>query len=147
MGITLKTPQRAIERMVEAKAQAVNGAIIDALRMLGTECVNVIRNQGNYKDQTGNLRSSTGFMIVANGQEVSRSNFEVVEKGYEGSERGKKIVAEVAKQFPTDIVLVVVAGMKYGIYVERKGYDVLTSGQLFAKKGVKQYIEEMGLSL
>lgn len=147
MGIKLKTPQSAINKMLERKAQAVNDAIVEALKMLGTECVKVIRNNGNYTDQTGNLRSSTGFMVVSNGQEVYKSSFEVVEEGYEGSKRGKEIVAEVAKQYPTDNVLVVVAGMKYGIYVERKGYDVLTSGQLFAKKGVKQYVEEMGLTL
>ena len=71
MGIKLKTPQQAIERMVEDKAEFIKRAIINALSMVGEECIRIARTQGNYTDQTGNLRSSIGYMIVQDGREVT----------------------------------------------------------------------------
>ena len=148
MGIVLKTPQQAIERMVKEKAKLINNTIIEALMQIGEECVGIMRERGDYKDQTGNLRSSVGFMIVQNGRKVAMSSFEQVKDGEEGTKVGKKAVRKVAKEFPTDNVLIVVAGMKYGIYVERLyGKDVLTSGRLHAKTEAKRILEDMGLSL
>lgn len=145
MGITLKTPQSAIERAVENKAKAIKRAIFEALSMVGEECIIAMRNLGNYKDQTGNLRSSTGYMIVQDGKVMTRGGFEQVKGGVEGSKTGKQAVAEVAKQFPTHSVLIVVAGMKYGVYVERRGYDVITSGKLRAKVEAPKILREMEL--
>lgn len=147
MGIKLKTPQQAIERMVEAKAKLIKHVIFEALSMVGEECIIAMRNQGNYKDQTGNLRSSTGYMIVQDGKVMTQGGFEQVKGGDEGVKTGKKAVAEVAKQFPEHSVLIVVAGMKYGVYVERRGYDVITSGKLRAKEEAPRLLKEMGLIL
>ena len=147
MGIKLKTSQQAIERMVDRKVNAVKFAVFEILSKLGVECVNIIREQGNYKDQSGNLRSSTGYMIIQDGKVMTQGGFEQVRGGDEGVKTGKKAVAEVAKEFPNDIVLIVVAGMKYGVYVERRGYDVITSGQLHAKTEAPKRLREMGLIL
>lgn len=145
MGIKLKTPQQAIERMVEDKAKFIKRAIINALSMVGEECIRIARTQGNYTDQTGNLRSSIGYMIVQDGREVSQMGFEQVKGGSEGVKVGKQAVKEVAKEFPEHSVLIVVAGMKYSVYVERRGYDVLTSGRLHAKTEAKRILEDIGL--
>lgn len=147
MGIKLKTPQQAIERMVEDRLKTIKRLIFEALSMVGEECIIAMRSQGNYKDQTGNLRSSTGYMIVQDGKVMTRGGFDQVQGGDEGVKAGKKAVAEVAKQFPEHSVLIVVAGMKYGIYVERRGYDVITSGQLHAKKEALRFLREAGLIL
>ena len=127
MGIKLKTPQQAIERMVEGKAQLIKRSIFETLSMVGEECIIAMRKNKphNYTDQSGNLRSSTGYMIVQDGKVMTRGGFEQVKGGDEGVKTGKKAVAEVAKQFPEHSVLIVVAGMKYGVYVERRGYDVI----------------------
>lgn len=147
MGIVLKTPQSAIEKMVEEKAKLIKRDIFEALSMVGEECIIAMRNLGNYDDQTGNLRSSTGFMIVQDGKVMTQGGFEQVKDGDEGVKTGKKAVAEVAKQFPEHSVLIVVAGMKYGVYVERRGYDVITSGKLRAKEEAPRLLKEMGLIL
>ena len=39
---------------------------------------------------------------------------------------------------PTLATLIVVAGMNYAAYVQRKGYDVLTSSELLAEQLVRQ---------
>ncbi len=148
MGIVLKTPQQAIERMVEEKAKVIKRTIIEALSMIGEECIKIARTQGNYTDQTGNLRSSIGFMIVQDGREVSQQGFEQVKGGSEGVKVGKRVVKEVAKEFPQHSVLIVVAGMNYGIYVERiHNKDVLTSAKLYAKTEAKKIMQDIGLTL
>lgn len=147
MGIKLKTPQSAIEKMVEAKAEAIKQAAFVALSMIGEQCIEIARNQNTYTDQSGNLRSSIGFMIVQDGKVMTQGGFEQVKNGEQGVKIGKKVVAEVAKQFPTHSVLIVVAGMNYGIYVERRGYDVLSNAKLFAKKEALKTMKEQGLIL
>lgn len=148
MGIVLKTPQQAIERMVEEKAKVIKRRIIEALSMIGEECISIARTQGNYTDQTGNLRSSIGFMIVQDGREVSQQGFEQKKGGSEGVKVGKRVVSEVAKEFPQHSVLIVVAGMNYGIYVERiHNKDVLTSAKLYAKTEAKKIMQDIGLTL
>lgn len=148
MGIVLKTPQQAIERMVEEKAKVIKRTIIEALSMIGEECIRIARTQGNYTDQTGNLRSSIGFMIVQDGREVSQQGFEQVKGGSEGVKVGKRVVKEVAKEFPQHSVLIVVAGMNYGIYVERiHNKDVLNSAKLYAKTEAKKIMQDIGLTL
>ena len=151
MGIKLKTPQQAIERMVERRVKDIKSTVIEALSMLGEECVTIMRNDkpNDYTDRSHNLRSSTGFMIVQDGKVRTRGGLEEIDgKGKEGVKAGEKAVKEVAKEFPNDIVLIVVAGMKYGVYVERLyGKDVITSAKLFAKKEALRFLREAGLIL
>ena len=48
------------------------------------------------------------------------------EKGSEGVEKGKRMAEEAAAQYPNDIVAVIVAAADYALYVESKGYDVIS---------------------
>ena len=48
---------------------------------VGVECENVARIQGNYSDQTGNLRSSVGFIVADDGEIVQISGFDKVKDG------------------------------------------------------------------
>ena len=83
-----------------------------------------------YKDQTHRLRSSLGYVIYKDGQQVA-SNFQSTggEKGDEGVQIGIRKAAEAAAGIP-GIVAVVVAGADYASYVEAKGFDVLTGSAL-----------------
>lgn len=83
-----------------------------------------------YKDQTHRLRSSLGYVIYKDGQQVA-SNFQSTggEKGDEGVQIGQQRAAEAAAAIP-GIVAVVVAGADYASYVEAKGFDVLTGSAL-----------------
>lgn len=147
MGIKLKTPQSVIDQAIENKVKAIKRSMLEGLEMIGLECVNLARHNGSYKDQSGNLRSSVGYLIVQDGKVMNEGGFEQVKGGKEGVETGKRAVREVAKEFPTHSVLIVVAGMNYGIYVERKGYDVLTQAKLYAKSEAKRLLKEAGLDV
>ena len=53
--------------------------------------------------------------------------------GSKGIVEGKRIAEEAAKIHPESLIGVIVAGMEYALYVEAKGYDVLTGSCLQAQ--------------
>ena len=121
-----------VNARVQAEIIAFEKRIVRALGYLGEQYVNASKNktkaQGGYKDQTGNLRASIGWMILKDGKEVSLS---VDERGEDTS----RLINDVKSQAPNGFVLVVFAGMEYAFYLEagvgkdRRVYDVI-SGSL-----------------
>lgn len=133
--------------------------IVQSLAYVGNEAVKHAREQAaqtgdkykkpekpQYTVRTGNLVSSVGYVLTADGQKVIGSNFDVVRgawgDGSEGSAKGKVYADTLASEDTHEMSLVVVAGMPYGKYVQAKGYDVLNSAELLAKKLAKQKIQE-----
>lgn len=143
MGIKLITPKSKINAMIQQQFQDVERQIINILLYAGESAVIQARTSGNYTDRTGNLRSSIGYVIVKRGEIVEKSAFNVVKGGQEGSREGLNLAIDLAKEFPTDYVLIVVAGMNYATYVERKGFDVLSSAQTKAESIAKQLISRL----
>lgn len=94
---------------------------------VGEECIKEARDNGSYQDQSGNLRNSVGYCVLLNGEV----------KGQKVSHLNKKTIDEVSQKYPKDLVLIVVAGMNYAVYVEVKGYNVLSSAELKAEKILK----------
>ncbi len=104
--------------------KATKKQMVDALHYIGNEFIEKARNNGNYTDRTGNLRSSIGYAIFKNGIEVG-SKFEIAneDENSEGVNAGKSAAKSISK---TGFALVVVAGMEYAIAVESRGKNVLT---------------------
>lgn len=119
----------AINELNKVKQQAP-AMIIQALETACLEVLQKARTLDTYKDQTHRLRSSLGYIIYKDGQQVA-SNFQSTggEKGDEGVQIGIRKAAEAAAGIP-GIVAVVVAGADYASYVEAKGFDVLTGSAL-----------------
>lgn len=125
-----------IDAFLEAQAIKARNKMVKALAYIGEKCVNAQRNTHSYTDRTGNLRSSVGYIVVANGKIALTSAFETVNgkvgKGDEGSRKGREMAQRLAKQYPNDFILIVVAGMEYAYYVAGRGYDVLDTAELEA---------------
>ena len=119
----------AINELNKVKQQAP-AMIIQAIETACIEVLQKARMLDTYKDQTHRLRSSLGYVIYKDGQQVA-SNFQSTggEKGDEGVQIGIRKAAEAAAGIP-GIVAVVVAGADYASYVEAKGFDVLTGSAL-----------------
>ena len=115
----------------QLEAQLVNWAaqnerkFIIALSYIGEEFVNKARSINTYLDDTGNLRSSIGYVIAKNGRVIKR-NYKQVGDGNKGVTMGLNLADKAAAEHSDGIVLIVTAGMEYGLYVEAMGYDVLT---------------------
>lgn len=69
---------------------------------------------------TGNLRNSIGFLIIKNKQ-ITGAKF----GSGEGAAKGEQEAKELAKEVENG--LVGVAGMDYALFVESKGYDVISN--------------------
>ena len=119
----------AINELNKVKQQAP-AMIIQALETACLEVLQKTRTLDTYKDQTHRLRSSLGYVIYKDGQQVA-SNFQSTggEKGDEGVQIGQQRAAEAVAGIP-GIVAVVVAGADYASYVEAKGFDVLTGSAM-----------------
>lgn len=150
MGITVTSD---IKERLEAFRNVVIEKQIKRMQKLGEMCVTHARNvpaSVGFHDQTGNLRSSIGYIVFVDGVAVYESTFEQVQPqaaykdgvSYNGSKVGKDYCLEIGKN-TTGVCLVVVAGMSYATYVESRGRDVLTSAEHLAEKELPRMLQEL----
>lgn len=146
MGITPNFTSADVTRAIERKRELIEQALIRRLQYLGEKCVNEARNNGSYTDQTGNLRSSTGYVVTAQGKIVQR-NFAYA-KARAGQTTGKALAEKLAAQFTTGYALIVVAGMNYALYVEAKySKNVLNSAEKLAERELPRLLSELKANL
>lgn len=138
--------QGNVNRKVDRFVVNIEQRIIWALAQVGEACVNAAREKtpagGSFTDQTGNLRSSIGYVVARDGNTLV-GKFEG--KTAEGKAQGQKIADEVLRGNPKGFILIVVAGMGYAVYVESKGKDVITGSVPAAKALLKKKIKEYRL--
>lgn len=136
-----------INAVIKAEIERIDKIVIQALSKLGDMCVKEARERAqeeSWFNQTGNLRSSIGYVIVAHGQIVKLSDFGTVLQGSEGSRVGKALAEELAKKYSSDYALIVVAGMHYAEYVEAKdSKSVLASAELLAHAEFYNVMEKL----
>ena len=144
--IRFVTSTKALDDLFRQAAKIVFERIKYNLNYLGLQCVTKIRDRkgdDSWYDQTGNLRSSIGYAIYSYGLKQIESTFESVLGGNEGSNKGRKMVAELASMYSDTYALVVVAAMEYAEYVEAiESKDVLASTEIYAKREVGKYLQK-----
>lgn len=133
-----------INNILDAKIQNV----IRVMRIAGEDAVNEARSyakDNDWRDVTGNLRSSIGYVVTLNGLIVGE-DFEKVSGSQASTKDGKKVgrdlAISIAKALP-EIALVVVAGMNYAVTVESRGRNVLTSAEIKAKLKLNQLLKSI----
>jgi hypothetical protein len=138
----------AVRKKVAQASIRVDNAIVQTLRRLGEQCVRRARESGDYTDQTGNLRSSIGFIVVLNGSIIER-NFISASKDENGKGRatGEGLAEDLASKYSIGYVLIVVAGMNYAAAVESKSKDVLTSAEKYAEKQLPKLLERLKVNI
>lgn len=141
MGLKANFSVNSIRARFEKLSQKIDHEYLEALQVVGIQAVNYARNSSGftyreYQDQSGNLRSSVGFIILKDGKVIDE-NFESAPHGDEngtGVATGKSHAQTVGANYPNGYVLIIVAGMDYAAAVESKGYDVITGASLFAEE-------------
>ncbi|WP_066222608.1 HK97 gp10 family phage protein [Formosa haliotis] len=121
-GLKPQFNRNQVQGIVDQFQTDIAKKLIRVLQYAGEQFVNDARKKGNYRDRTGNLRSSIGYMITHDGQTIE-SNFEGLEVG---QNKAKELANRLAFEHPKGIALFGVAGMEYSAYVEAKGYDVIS---------------------
>ena len=87
MGFTKKTPDSAFSNFLDETKQVVFKRALKAFMYVGEVCLKEARLNGNYIDQTGNLRNSIGYAVLFNGEVIQESTF----ANTEGGQKGKSI--------------------------------------------------------
>lgn len=148
MAIKLNTPIAQINAQIKEMTERQEQVLLRTLSYVGETCVNEARSYNGkaYTDQTGNLRSSVGYVIAVDGKVLFSSSFGAVKNGNEGASKGKAYANELVSKYPKGVVLILVAGMKYASYVAGKGYNVLQSAELKAEQLVPKMLSQLGLT-
>ena len=135
-----------MSEMRRATQEAIGRMVAETVTMLsfaGEQAVNEARMAHTYRDQTGNLTSSIGYAVIVDGNPVEVGDFNPVLTADKGMETGREYAISLASEFPQGITLVVVAGMKYAKYVAAKGYNVLDSSELLARRIVPELLKDL----
>ena len=134
MGLTPLYTSNDVKEVFDTFVEDVEIQLIQLYAYVGEDFVNNARNTSTYKDRTGNLRSSIGYVVALDG-EVKIDNLEGTA---EGKARAKELVQQVLSEESSGIVLIGFAGMQYASYVESKGYDVITGSVPKASKILRE---------
>lgn len=145
MGIQQTTPQSVIDAQIQKYMEQHREKVIKTLSYIGEKCIIEARDNGAYQDQTGNLRASIGYMVVDNGRIVSESTFDMKDDGWDGKAAGEEQLRKMAAKYTVGLVLCVVAGMDYAVYVEAMNLNVLSSAELLAEHEVPRIMKKLGI--
>lgn len=152
MGVKCNINVRELRDYLEGEVQRHINQVIASLQYVGEQVVNEIRTShiSEWNDQTGNLRSSIGYIVALDGQPLGMSGFQQVdgpkrgETTEDGSSIGKEYARNLCQLYPKGIALIVVAGMEYAAYVEAmENKTVLAQGELEAQRLVTEMIQEL----
>lgn len=146
MGVKVKSDIGDIREYLEREYKKHLKKLINTLAYVGERVVNGVRDESlsDWNDQTGNLRSSIGYMILVDGVPVKQSDFSVVKNGEKGSKEGLRYIQSLASLYPTGIALIIVAGMDYASYVEAMDNKVvLAQAEIEAESIIRRMIEQI----
>lgn len=144
MGISANFNINDIDATFKALLAEMDRQLIESLTRVGEEAVKLakmIPPERGFKDRTGNLRSSIGYVVLVDGKPVNVA-FAAVKGGHAGVNEGQRLALQVGSK-TEGYALVVVAGMNYAVHVESKGRDVLTSAEKFAEKEVAKHLADL----
>lgn len=144
MALVPRFTKAGIERYIQGQQDIIIQAIINRLMFVGEKFIANARTNGNYKDHTGNLRSSIGYIIIRDGEQITQSFPGSVATG---AAKGIAVAQDAALKFPEGIVLICVAGMDYAAAVESKNYDVLTASSITAESDLRKGLQELKAKL
>ena len=143
MGVKLATPMAQINKTLREEVEKQRRVLVRTMLYCAEEITNAARTTNSYSDQTGNLRSSIGCIVVVDGRILQEYGFEQVKEGAQGVIDGKEYAYSLAKQYPKGVAIIAVAGKEYASYVADKGYDVLDSAEELAKKVIELSLKDL----
>lgn len=130
-------------RLLNSLPERARMKAVDFLAAVGDRFCEVARATKTYSDVTGRLTASIGWGVAVGGQIVREGGF----GSGEGGEEGRKALHDAAQTLSnaTSPALIVTAGMRYALYVERSGYAVLDGARVRMDDIVQSLIETLEL--
>lgn len=130
--------QSDIKKEMDEYVSEIEKKLISFLIEIGDKCLEDMEDRQEYENRTGNLTASKGYAIALNGEVKYISDFD----NSDGGMAGRDIANEQASK-TSGLSIVVVSGMKYAVYVEARGYNVITSSKIMAENIVPQLLQQL----
>ncbi len=149
MGLRWETQRNnaVIAKSMEKFLKELQSRHFELLTYVGEQFINWARQnefaskakKGAYKDRTGNLRGSTGYIIGFDGK-IKKTD---ITGTAEGTQAARSLANEILRKNNKGFVLIAVAGMEYASSVEAKGYDVISASSEEAADLLKELIQKV----
>lgn len=162
MPITKLFTDSQLKQYLQKNIEGYKGNLLDLFKIHGEMAVRIMRTNseaGNKKlftDRTANLRNSEGYLIFKDRNIVvdtypnnAKPNPNISEsersKVGQGVRMGKRLAQGIGSEFApkNGFLLIATAGMDYALYVEAKGYDVITGGAIKVKKELDKAMQKL----
>ena len=146
------TPQdiKSLEDYILSFAQSLRAVMIETLQKEAMEVVDNIRNYveaggyRKYKDQSGNLTSSIGYVLIDNGTVIGEYGFEQIKPtATEGPTAGRNYATQLAASYTSGLGVIVVAGMNYAAYIEARNLGGMTAGEQALRNAIHVKMQEL----
>lgn len=138
----------ALQKRLMQKKEVFISALQVQLMQLAEQCVTYSKDNKGYADRTANLKNSISCALFLDGELVS-SHIGQIPKPDE-TKGGQAVVQDALDGFaqsgvvaPKGYTIIIVAGMKYGAYVEDRGYNVLHLTKYYLRDEMKKVLEEV----
>jgi hypothetical protein len=142
--MALKAVNKNFESALQQKLVNIERALVYRLEAYVEELINDAKLSGEYNDQTGNLRSSIGGVLLKNRKPITYRGFVPVAGGTHGAIMGKDFLNRIAAQLGTGYVILIVAGMEYASYVEQiHSLNVLSLTEMKAVRELPGILKEI----
>ena len=147
--ISLKLQKDVLDKAIVKRQKQIQAALIYRLTAYVEELVNDAKLSGAYNDQTGNLRSSIGGVLLYNKQAITYEGFEEVAvggtvRGTVGKNKGLEYLNSVIPTMRDGYVILLVAGMNYASYVEEiHNLNVLSLTEMKNARELPQIFKEV----
>lgn len=136
---TPKFTENDIRNFIKKKIAVIESVVKDQLIDVAEQFVSDARTINTYTDRSSNLRGSIGYTLVKDGTEIF-GNFE---GQAEGQATARRLAQGIKADYPKGFSLIVVAGMNYAVYVEAKGFDVVTGSSQTAETNLKRQFDRL----
>lgn len=151
--MAIKCTRNDIVKELERMKNIIHDHMINSFQLVGETCIKLIRDRSegkpNWTDRSGNLRSSIGYILFVDGEPFIDGGFNLQSNKGNNPFKGINIGSEYAEKLGLSIseryVLVVVAGMNYASYVEKKDYDVIAFVEADARKQAEKLLKGLKL--
>jgi hypothetical protein len=137
MQIGLQFVRDARSKVPTKEYHLLAGDAVTAARLVGGS-INLSSADG-FNDDTGNLRSSIGFILMYYG-EIVYQDFQISKGGTDkdtGLSLGIAYAEKLSKEYHDGWAIITVAGMEYASWVEALGYDVISGSTSGAEKKLR----------
>ena len=145
MGVEVNGVNEVISAIREGVEEVVS-EVIEGFVSIGERVVGgvVSGELSSWNDQTGNLRSSVGYIVIRDGDVKAEGGFQSYGEADEGPSRGRAYARSLISRYPTGVALIIVAGMEYAAYVEAMdNKTVLAQGELETARLVNELVERL----